>query len=214
VAYVIWKSKEFFWTAFYRTLGHLFFRSLGKGCRFEGWLELTGRGGVIRIGNRVRIRRNVEFTVVRGAILDIGDDVFVGAGVVISAHGVVRLGSSSLIAEYVCIHDNNHVFANPNELVRLQGFKAGTCQIGEGSWVGAGCKILMNSSLGAHSVLGAGSILTGTVPDRVVACGNPARVLREIANEPAAAAPTSYTCNPHGNSERESVRPNAVEGTH
>jgi acetyltransferase-like isoleucine patch superfamily enzyme len=214
VAYLIWKFREFIWTAFYRTIGHFFFRSMGKGCRFEGWIELTGRGGVIRIGDRVRIRRNVEFTVVRGATLDIGDDVFVGAGVVISAHGAVTLASSSLIAEYVCIHDNNHIFSNPNESVRLQGFEIGTCRIGEGSWVGAGCKILMNSSLGAHSVLGAGSILIGTVPDRVVACGNPARVLREIPNQATAAMPLSETCDVHGNPERGSVHSDPIEEGH
>ncbi len=49
--------------------------------------------------------------------------------------------------------------------------------IGAGSWIGSGAIVL--EDVGRESIVGAGSVVTRTVPDRVVAAGVPARVLRD-----------------------------------
>ena len=50
--------------------------------------------------------------------------------------------------------------------------------VGAGSWLGHGTIVLPGASIGAHVVVGAGSVVTGAIPDRSVAVGNPARVIR------------------------------------
>lgn len=53
--------------------------------------------------------------------------------------------------------------------------------IEEGVWIGAGAVILPGVTIGAWSVIGAGSVVTKDIPAGVVAYGNPCRVAREIS---------------------------------
>ena len=52
--------------------------------------------------------------------------------------------------------------------------------IGRNVWIGCNVVILPGAVIGDHSVIAAGSVVHGTIPPRVLAAGNPARVLREI----------------------------------
>lgn len=49
------------------------------------------------------------------------------------------------------------------------------------AWIEAGSIILPDVTIGEGAVVGAGSVVTRSLPPRVVAVGNPARVIREIA---------------------------------
>jgi acetyltransferase-like isoleucine patch superfamily enzyme len=51
-------------------------------------------------------------------------------------------------------------------------------RIGSGSWIGHGAVVLPGAYIGEHVVVGAGSVVTGKVPDYCVAVGSPARVIR------------------------------------
>lgn len=52
--------------------------------------------------------------------------------------------------------------------------------IGRNCWIGAGAVIMPGVSIGDHSVIGAGSVVTKDIPSDVIAVGNPCRVMREI----------------------------------
>lgn len=52
--------------------------------------------------------------------------------------------------------------------------------IGRNCWIGAGAMILPGVTIGDHTVIGAGSVVTKDIPSGVVAVGNPCRVMREI----------------------------------
>lgn len=52
--------------------------------------------------------------------------------------------------------------------------------IGENSFIGMRSVILPGSVIGNNTVIGAGSIVSGNIPDRVVAAGNPARVICSV----------------------------------
>ena len=47
-------------------------------------------------------------------------------------------------------------------------------------WITSGCIILGGVTIGAHSVIGAGSVVTRSIPPGVFAAGNPCRPIREI----------------------------------
>ena len=47
--------------------------------------------------------------------------------------------------------------------------------------MGAGVTVLPGVSIGARSVIGAGSVVTRSIPEDVVAVGNPAKVIRDIS---------------------------------
>jgi len=53
-------------------------------------------------------------------------------------------------------------------------------EVGSNAWLGTGVTVGAGVRIGADSVIGAGSVVLSDVPDRVVAAGTPARVIREV----------------------------------
>jgi maltose O-acetyltransferase len=52
--------------------------------------------------------------------------------------------------------------------------------IGADAWLGGGAIVLPGRSIGANSVVGAGSVVTRDIPPNSVAVGNPCRVIRTL----------------------------------
>jgi acetyltransferase-like isoleucine patch superfamily enzyme len=52
--------------------------------------------------------------------------------------------------------------------------------IGDESWLGHGCVVLPGVTIGRHSVVAAGAVVTNDVPDYSVAAGVPARVIKTL----------------------------------
>ncbi len=50
-------------------------------------------------------------------------------------------------------------------------------------WIGSNSVICGGVTIGEGSVIGAGSVVTKSIPANVVAVGNPCRVLREVREE-------------------------------
>ncbi|MDE6107316.1 MAG: sugar O-acetyltransferase, partial [Oscillospiraceae bacterium] len=55
--------------------------------------------------------------------------------------------------------------------------------IGSSVWIGGNTVINPGVTIGDNVVIGSGSVVTRDIPDRVVAAGNPCRVLRKITEE-------------------------------
>jgi len=118
----------------------------------------------ISIGKRIIIRPG---TMLHGesnsldTTIIIEDDVLIGCG--------------------VHIYVENHEFKNPFVVISEQGHSpAKQVLIKEGCWIGANVIILPGVTIGKNSVIGAGSIVTKSIEDNVVAAGNPARVIKKI----------------------------------
>jgi acetyltransferase-like isoleucine patch superfamily enzyme len=114
------------------------------------------------------------------ARIEIGDRTEFNNNLMIKSEGPgVRIGRDGLFGANVEIFDSNFHDLDPSRR------KAGTqrmapVEIGDNVFVGMGVKILKGSSIGSDSVIGAGSVVTGSIPAGVVAAGNPARVIREL----------------------------------
>jgi acetyltransferase-like isoleucine patch superfamily enzyme len=78
----------------------------------------------------------------------------------------------------VYITDSSHGYEDMNTPIGRQFGDVYPVRIGEGTWLGHGSLVLPGADIGRHAVIGAQSVVTGTVPDFSVAVGIPARVIR------------------------------------
>jgi len=112
-------------------------------------------------------------------VLQIGDRCVIGRGSHIVAHHSLVIGDDVFTGPYVYITDQNHGYADPDMPIGRQMPSNAAVQIGSGSWLGAGAVVLPGACIGRNVVIAAGSVVRGTVPDRCVVAGVPARVVRE-----------------------------------
>lgn len=95
--------------------------------------------------------------------------------------GFITIDDNVLLGSGIHIYTSNHKFSLPDKEIPDQGFsEPKNVHIKSGAWIGANCVILPGVSIGQHSVVGAGSIVTKSIPDYVVAVGNPARIIKQI----------------------------------
>jgi acetyltransferase-like isoleucine patch superfamily enzyme len=112
-------------------------------------------------------------------VLRIGDRCVIGQGSYLVAHHSLVIGDDVFTGPYVYITDQNHGYADPNEPIGRQMPLNAAVRIGSGSWLGAGAVILPGATIGRNVVVAAGSVVRGTVPDRCVVAGVPAKVVRQ-----------------------------------
>lgn len=177
--------------ASYRNRGSVWQRLISK---YKAWRYLTS------CGKDVVIKRNVEFRLADGSVLEIGDGatiqdyaffqltlpnpkVYIGRNTVIGRRNIVtaknsiRIGDNVLIGSDVQIIDHGHGLSRAC-LIREQSALIGTVSIGDDVWIGAGAKILMGAKIGTGAVIGANAVVTGDIPEFAIAVGIPARVIR------------------------------------
>jgi acetyltransferase-like isoleucine patch superfamily enzyme len=86
-----------------------------------------------------------------------------------------------ILGSDVHIYINNHRFDNLNIPIINQGhYLPKQVLLKKGCWIGANCTILPGVVVGENSVIGAGSIVTKSIPAGVVAVGNPAKIVKSI----------------------------------
>jgi len=112
-----------------------------------------------------------------GTNIELGERVFFNFNCVVLDVCKVRIGNFTLFGPSVQIYTAMHPMNA--ELRRAQEFGS-PVEIGSDVWVGGGAIILPGVSIGSRAVIGAGSVVTRDIPERVFAAGNPCRVIREI----------------------------------
>ena len=96
-------------------------------------------------------------------------------------HGrIVTMRGQLMMAEDVLFQGGGHKFDNPDVPIGAEGDLPDTpLEICEDVWIGARAIVLPGCKrIGAHSIIGAGSVVTHDVPDYAVVAGNPAKVIR------------------------------------
>ena len=96
------------------------------------------------------------------------------------SNGAHRIGSDTILGEYVRLHSENHVFTN-NGPVKEQGVVNEGIYIGSGCWLGAKVTILDGVVLGDNTVVAAGSVVKrGVYPENCLLAGVPAQIKRYL----------------------------------
>jgi acetyltransferase-like isoleucine patch superfamily enzyme len=132
--------------------------------------------------NTATVEFGVLFSKV-GARLD--ENVYVGPGCHL---GLVHLERDVLLSP--CVHvpsgATTHGISDPTVAIRDQVGRRTLVRIGARSWIGSGAVVM--ADVGQDTVVGAGAVVTSPLPDRVVAGGVPAHVLKS-RDEPAHVTP-------------------------
>ena len=113
-----------------------------------------------------------------GALIQIGDNSRIH-GTCIHAYTSVIIGRNCLIAANTQIMDGNAhdvSFNDPSNRINTHGTSK-PVNIKDNVWIGANVIILPGVTIGEGSIISAGSVVNKSIPENVIACGNPAVVL-------------------------------------
>jgi virginiamycin A acetyltransferase len=103
--------------------------------------------------------------------------------------GLAHIGAGALIGPGVQVPSGpkTHGIGDVSAPIREQGGIRSVVRIGPGAWIG-GAAVVM-ADVGRDSVVGAGAVVTRPVPDRTIAAGVPARVIRRRESDEDGAGP-------------------------
>lgn len=136
--------------------------NIGKGSHLLCWNEYVHFDikqkidSFIHIGDNFNATRNL--TIQSCGPLLIGNDVLIASDVFICNydHGITNLGGSYL---------NNELYSMPTK-------------IEDGVWIGDKAIVLKGVTIGKHAIIGAGAVVTKSIPPYSIAVGNPATVIK------------------------------------
>ncbi len=141
-------------------------------------------GNITMINKNVKIGRNVTFypnvMLFGDGPIIIGDNVDIGNNVIIYASkdgGGVTIGKNTMIAANCYIIDADHG-TEKDRLMREQNNSVEEITIGEDVWLATDVKVLKGSNIKDGAVIGAGSLVKGTVPKNAICVGTPVKIIK------------------------------------
>jgi maltose O-acetyltransferase len=128
-----------------------------------------------KCGTDIKIHGRVHFG--SGYKIEIGNYSSLNIGAYISNDTII--GENVMMGPGVTILSSSHATARTDVPMREQGMNPSKPVVIEDDvWIGTKSVILPGVRIGAHSIVGAGSIVTKPVPQFCVVAGNPARLIR------------------------------------
>ena len=116
-----------------------------------------------------------------GKNIHIGDHVFLNYLCIILDNNEVHIGHYVMVGPNVQIYTAAHLL---QAKARIQGLEeTRPVVIEDNVWLGGGAILLPGVRIGRNAVVGAGAVVSRSVPENMVVAGNPARVIREIEQE-------------------------------
>lgn len=155
--------------------------SVGERVRVWGRVIVRNSGSMI-IGQRASLSSTavpIQLSTDPNGKLEIGARTFMNYGCSISATKLISIGPDCKIGMDVLMMDNDYHHIDPTK----RGIRPASAPIilEENVWLGARVIVLSGVTIGADSVVAAGSVVTRDIPPRSVAAGHPARVISPIS---------------------------------
>lgn len=154
---------------------------------------MVARGGKMLIGKDFAMNNGIKgnpigcyerctFFVDKGCTLTIGENVGISQAALI-AHANLTIGNNVKIGGGTCIFTSD--FHSLDPIIRsgkedLKNKKSTPVSIEDNAFVGAKCIILKGVTIGKNSIVGAGSVVTKSIPDNQIWAGNPAKFIRNL----------------------------------
>ena len=173
---------------------NFYYRALGVRIEGYAWLrqiEIARNWSDITLGNQVALDRGV--VIVTGGPpkrdkVRIGSGTYVNRYTIFDGHEQLWVGEKCMIGPQCYITDGDHG-TEPGADVQSQPMRKSPVIIEDGVWIGSHVVVLPGVRIGRGAVIGAGSVVTKSIPANAIALGVPARVVRMRDQPRAAAAP-------------------------
>ena len=111
-------------------------------------------------------------------------DVIIGDYTRVGLHntiiGPVKIGSHVNLAQGITVTALNHNFLESDKRIDEQGVSTTPVAIDDDVWIGANAVILPGVSIGTHSVVAAGAVVTKDVPPHSLVAGVPAKIIKQL----------------------------------
>lgn len=135
-------------------------------------LRKAGSDGRVVYGVDVRHIENVH----------IGKGSYVNGGMLAaSEEACISIGENCMISYAVHMRTDKHRHSDVGAPMCEQGHDYEDIIIGDDVWIGYGAQIMSGVTIGSHSIIGAGAVVTHDIPQYSVAVGVPARVIKDRA---------------------------------
>ena len=120
-----------------------------------------------------------------GENISIGAHTFLNVNCVLIDNNLIRIGSHCLLGPSVQIYTSAHPLPAEERIqVTASGSRYLThtqpVTIGDKVWIGGNSVIFPGVTIGSGTTIGAGSVVTRSIPEGVLAYGNPCRVIRKL----------------------------------
>ena len=127
-----------------------------------------------------------DFSTVNNGVGDviIGNNTLIGMGNTII--GPIRIGNNVIFAQNIVASALNHEYRNPEIPIYLQPILKDPIVVEDDCWIAANAVITAGVTIGKHSVIAAGAVVTKNIPPYSVAVGNPAKILKKYNFETGA----------------------------
>lgn len=156
----------------------------------------VGEGAIVKIGshfamtsddnlNPLFANRRASVYVVGGAKLRIGDWVGISGGSIwctdsITIGNHVNIGAGCVLMDGDIHNENWQLRHTDRQTTSHVPYSHRPIVIGDDVWLGTGVIVLKGVSIGPRSIIGAGSVVTKSIPADCVAAGNPCKVIRNL----------------------------------
>jgi len=155
-----------------------------------------GKHSIIRSRTRLDVFPFNEFNLGQKSVIEdfstinngvgnvhIGDRTIIGLGNTII--GPVTIGNDVMFAQNVVVSAMNHGYEDITIPPSRQKDIIKLISIEDEVWIGANCVVTIGVTIGKHSIIGAGSVVTKDVPPYSIAVGNPAKVIKKYNSQTA-----------------------------
>lgn len=119
-----------------------------------------------------------DFSAINNGVGDviIGDRTRIGLSNTII--GPVTIGNDVRLAQNITLSGLNHNYEDVSLPIHVQGVYTSPIIVEDDCWIGANVVVVAGVTIGKHSIVAAGCIVTKNIPPFSVAVGNPARVIK------------------------------------
>jgi acetyltransferase-like isoleucine patch superfamily enzyme len=155
--------------------------SLAPNCFIDDGVTIYAHstGGSVTLGQGVHLYRGCILEVGAGGNIIIGEHTHVQAGCHLKGFlRDLRIGANVQLAPHCGLSPYEHTISDPTRPIMAQGIESkGDIVIEDDVWLGLGANVLDGVTIGKGAVIGAGAVVTRSIPANAIAVGVPARVI-------------------------------------
>lgn len=121
-----------------------------------------------------------SFSCINNAVGDVIIGDYTRVGLHNTIIGPVRIGNNVNLAQGITVTALNHNFDDTTKRIDQQGVTTKAVTINDDVWIGANAVVLPGVTIGTHSVVAAGAVVSKDVPPYTIVAGVPAKVIKQL----------------------------------